>query len=79
MVVVSTQAEQIERFESTGWDKFRGGPENSLFSDARRGEGKACRFVIRNEGSLAEVRERAKEVFRELKKIALQRDERHSV
>jgi hypothetical protein len=30
-------------------------------------------FVIRNEGSLDEVRRRAKEVFQELKRIAVQK------
>ena len=34
---------------------------------------KLADFVIRNEGSLEETKKRAKEVFKELKKVALQK------
>ena len=79
MVVVSTQAEQIERLKVR--DGINSEEALRVLSSQMPVEEKVklADFVIRNEGSLAEVRERAKEVFRELKKIALQRDERHSV
>ena len=79
MVVVSTQAEQIERLKVR--DGINSEEALRILSSQMPVEEKVklADFVIRNEGSLAEVRERAKEVFRELKKIALQRDERYSV
>ncbi len=79
MVVASTQTEQIERL------KVRDGISSEealrILSAQMPVEEKVklADFVIRNEGSLAEVRERAKEVFRELRKIALQKtDQRRS-
>jgi len=79
MVVTSTQAEQIERLKVR--DGINSEEALRVLSSQMPVEEKVklADFVIRNEGSLAEVRERAKEVFRELKKIALQRDERYSV
>ncbi len=80
MVVTSTQTEQIERV------KVRDGKSSEeamrIIASQMPVEEKIklADFVIRNEGSLAEVREKAKEVFQELKKIALQkRDEHRSV
>ena len=79
VVVTSTQAEQIERL------KVRDGKnaEEAMGIIASQmpveEKVKLADFVIRNEGSLAEVRERAKEVFRELKKTALQKEKRRSV
>ncbi len=73
MVVASTQTEQIERL------KVRDGISSEealrILSSQMPVEEKVklADFVIRNEGSLVEVRERAKEVFRELRKIALQK------
>ncbi len=79
MVVASTQTEQIERL------KVRDGISSEeawrILSSQMPVEEKVklADFVVQNEGSLAEVRERAKEVFRELKKTALQKtDERRS-
>ncbi len=79
MVVVSTQAEQIERLKVR--DGVNSEEAQRILSSQMPVEEKVklADFVIRNEGALAEVRERAKEVFGELKKIALQRDRRHSV
>jgi len=74
IVVISTQAEQIERL------KVRDGIDSEaalriVFSQMPVEEKvKLADFVIRNEGSLAETRERAKEVFRELKKIAFDKE-----
>jgi dephospho-CoA kinase len=79
MVVTSTEAEQIERLKVR--DGINSEEALRILSSQMPVEEKVklADFVIRNEGSLAEVRERAKEVFGELKKIALQRDRRHSV
>jgi len=79
MVVVSTRTEQIERLKAR--DGINSEQALRILSSQMPVEEKVklADFVIRNEGSLAEVREKAKKVFRELKKIALQRDERHSV
>ncbi len=79
VVVTSTQTKQIERLKV----RDRITPEKSMriLSSQMPVEEKAklADFVIRNEGSLAGVRKKAKEVFLELKKIARQKDERHSV
>ncbi len=74
MVVVSTQAEQIERLKVR--DGINSGEALRILSSQMPVEEKVklADFVVRNEGSLAEVRERAKGVFRELKKIAFQRE-----
>ena len=79
MVVVSTRTDQIERQKAR--DGINSEQALRILSSQMPVEEKVklADFVIRNEGSLAEVREKAKEVFGELKKIALQRDERHSV
>ena len=79
MVVVSTRTEQIERLKAR--EGINSEQALRILSSQMPVEEKVklADFVIRNEGSLAEVREKAKKVFRELKKIALQRDERHSV
>ena len=79
MVVVSTRTEQIERLKAR--DGINSEQALRILSSQMPVEEKVklADFVIRNEGSLEEVREKAKKVFRELRKIALQRDERHSV
>ncbi len=80
MVVTSTQIEQIERVKAR--DGISSEEAMRIVSSQMPVEEKVklADFVIRNEGSLAEVREKAKEVFRELKKIALQKaDAHHSV
>ncbi len=79
VVVTSTQTKQIERLKV----RDRITPEKSMriLSSQMPVEEKAklADFVIRNEGSLAGVREKAKQVFLELKKIACQKDGRRSV
>lgn len=78
IVVIATRTEQIERL------KVREGINSEeamrIISSQMPVEEKVklADFVIRNEGSLAETRERAKEVFRELKKIVLERKRRTS-
>ena len=76
IVVTSTEEQQIERLKER---------EGASEEEARRilasqmsleGKLKVADFVIRNDGSLEETRRMAKEVFQELKKIALQRGER---
>ncbi len=73
MVVTSTQAEQIERLKVR--DGINSEEALRILSSQMPVEEKVklADFVIRNEGSKAEVRERAKEVFRELKMVAFQR------
>ena len=76
IVVTSTQTQQIKRL------KERDGisPEEVLriLSSQMPVEEKVvlADFVIRNEGSLEETKKRAKEIFKELKKIGLQTKER---
>jgi len=73
IVVTSTQSQQMERL------KKRDGrsPEEALklFSSQMLVEEKEklADFVIRNEGSLEEMKKRAKEVFKELKKRNLKK------
>ncbi len=79
VVVTSTQTEQIERLKVR--DGINSEEALRILSSQMPVEEKVklADFVIRNEESLTEVRERAKEVFRELKNIALQKDKRRSV
>ncbi|MGZ3603787.1 MAG: dephospho-CoA kinase [Thermodesulfobacteriota bacterium] len=79
MVVTSTQAQQFERLKARDGINFEEALRILSSQMPIEEKVKLADFVIRNEGSLAEVRKRTKEVFRELKKIALQRDEIHSV
>ncbi|MGZ3534078.1 MAG: dephospho-CoA kinase [Thermodesulfobacteriota bacterium] len=79
MVVTSTQAQQFERLKARDGINFEEALRILSSQMPIEEKVKLADFVIRNEGSLAEVRERTKEVFQELKKIALQRDEIHSV
>ena len=76
IVVTSTQKQQIERLkerEGASEEEAR----KVLASQMPLGEKlKVADFVIRNEGCLEETRRMTKEVFQELKKIALQRGER---
>lgn len=77
IVVISTQTEQIERLKER--DGINSEEALRILSSQMPLEEKAkfADFVIRNEGSIAETRKRAKEVFQALKKI--ERDERHPV
>ena len=79
IVVSSTRTQQIERLEER--DGISSEEAVRILSSQMPVEEKAklADFVIRNEGSLAETRERVKEVFQELKKIALQKDKHGSV
>jgi len=76
IVVTSTERQQIERLkerEGACEEEAR----NILSSQMALEEKlKVADFVIRNEGSLEETRRVAKEVFQELKRIALQKVER---
>ena len=73
IVVTSTRMQQIERLK----ERDGRSPEEALgiFSSQMPVEEKVklANFVIRNEGSLEETKRRAKEVFKELKKVVLQR------
>ncbi|OGQ01506.1 MAG: dephospho-CoA kinase [Deltaproteobacteria bacterium RBG_19FT_COMBO_46_12] len=76
IVVASTQTQQIERL------KERDGisPEEALriLSSQMPVEEKVklADYVIRNEGSIEEAKKRGKEVFKELRKVALQSKKR---
>jgi dephospho-CoA kinase len=76
IVVISTQLQQVERLEK----RDRRSPEEALklfSSQMPVGEKeKLADFVIRNEGSLEEMKKRAKEVFKQLKKSNLQKNKK---
>ena len=76
IVVASTQTQQIERL--TERDGIR--PEEALriLSSQMPVEEKVklADYVIRNEGSMEEAKKRGKEVFKELRKVALQEKKR---
>lgn len=76
IVVASTQTQQIERLK----ERDGIGPEEALriLSSQMPGEEKVnlADFVIRNEGSLEGTKKRAKEVFKELRKVVLQTKKR---
>jgi dephospho-CoA kinase len=74
IVITSTQMQQMERLK----ERDGRSPEEALrlfFSQMPVEEKvKLADFVIRNEGSLEETKKRAKEVFKELKKVMLQKN-----
>ena len=76
IVVASTQTQQIERLK----ERDRIGPEEALriLSAQMPVEEKVnlADFVIPNEGSFEETKKRAKEVFKELRKVVLQTKKR---
>jgi dephospho-CoA kinase len=76
IVVLSTEEQQIERLkERQGMD-----PEEArriiAAQIATEEKLKVADFVIRNEGPLEETVKRAREVFQELKRLALQKENR---
>jgi dephospho-CoA kinase len=76
IVVTTTQTQQIERLK----DRDGAKPEEALriVSSQMPLEEKVnlADFVIRNEGSLEETKNRAREVFKELRKVVLQTKKR---
>ena len=72
IVVASTQTQQIERLK--GRDGVTLEEAMRILSSQMPLEEKVklADYVIRNEGSIEEVKKRAKEVFKELRKVALQ-------
>ena len=73
IVVTSTEKQQIERLKKRdGVDQEEA--QRILFSQMPLEEKlKVADFVIQNEGSFEETRRRVKEIFQELKRIAIQR------
>jgi dephospho-CoA kinase len=73
IVVTSTQPQQIERLK----DRDGTNPEEALRIVSSqmplKEKLKFADYVIRNEGSMEETKKRAKEIFQELKKVALQK------
>jgi len=76
IVVTTTQTQQIERLK----DRDGAKPEEALRIVSSQmpleEKVKLADFVIRNEGSLEETKNRVREVFKELKKVALQTKKR---
>jgi dephospho-CoA kinase len=76
IVVTSTQAQQIGRLK----DRDGTNPEEALNIISSqmplKEKLKFADYVIRNEGSMEETQNRAREVYQELKKIALQKKRR---
>ena len=73
IIVTSTEKQQIERLKKRdGVDQEEA--QRILFSQMPLEEKlKVANFVIQNEGSFEETRRRVKEIFQELKRIAIQR------
>jgi dephospho-CoA kinase len=73
IVVTSTQAQQIDRLK----DRDGTNPEEALrilsSQMPLREKLKFADYVIQNEGSMEETKKRAREVYQELKKVALQK------
>ena len=73
IVVTSTQPQQIERLK----DRDGTNPEEALRIVSSqmplKEKLKFADYLIRNEGSMEETKKRAKEVYQELKKVALQK------
>jgi len=70
IVVTTTQAQQIDRLKKR--DGINAEKAMRMFSSQMPLEEKAKRadFVIRNDGSLQETKKKAREVFRELKRVS---------
>ena len=75
VVVTSTEEQQIERLKEREGMNQEGARKIIASQIASEEKLKVADFVIRNEGTLAETRKRTKEVFQELKRIALQKKE----
>jgi dephospho-CoA kinase len=76
IVVTSTERQQIERLkgrDGTSEEEARRILSSQMSLEEKL---KVADFVIHNEGSLKETRRMTKEVFQELKRIALQKGER---
>jgi dephospho-CoA kinase len=74
VVVTSTERQQIERLKEREGVSEEEAQKILSFQMSLEEKLKVADFVIHNEGSLAETRRTAKEVFHELKRIALQKD-----
>jgi dephospho-CoA kinase len=76
IVVTSTQTQQIERLK----DRDGTNPEEALRIVSSqmplKEKLKFADYLIRNEGSMEETKKRAREVYQELKKVALQKKRR---
>jgi dephospho-CoA kinase len=73
VVVTSKETQQIERLKKRA-GRTRDETQRIISSQmALEKKVKVADFIIQNEGSIAQTRRRAREVFRELRKIALQK------
>jgi dephospho-CoA kinase len=74
IVVTSSERQQIERLKEREGVSEEEARKIISSQMALKEKLKVADFVIRNEGSLEETRRMAKEVFQELKRMALQKD-----
>jgi dephospho-CoA kinase len=73
IVVTSTEKQQIERLREREGINQKGAQRIIASQMPTQEKVKVADFVIQNEGSLEEVERKAKEVFQELKRVALQK------
>jgi dephospho-CoA kinase len=76
IVVASTETQQIERLRNRNGVEEEEAQKVLASQMPLEEKLKVADFIIRNEGSLEETKRRAKEVFQELRRIALQKKER---
>jgi dephospho-CoA kinase len=76
IVVTTTQTQQIDRLKDRDGAKLEEALRIISSQMPLEEKVKLADFVIRNEGSLEETKKRAREVFKELKKVALQTKKR---
>ena len=77
IVVLSTEEQQIERLKERRGVNREEARRIIASQIATEEKLKGAHFVIRNEGSLEETVRRAREVFQELKRIAVQKGKGH--
>jgi dephospho-CoA kinase len=76
IVVASTETQQIERLRNRNGMEEEEAQKVIASQMPLEEKLKVADFIIRNEGSLEETKKRVKEVFQELRRIALQKKER---
>ncbi|OGP60265.1 MAG: dephospho-CoA kinase [Deltaproteobacteria bacterium RBG_13_52_11b] len=76
IVVTSTEEQQVQRLEDREGARREEAMRILAAQVPLQEKLRVADYVIRNEGLLEETRRRAKEVFRELKRIALEKDRR---
>jgi dephospho-CoA kinase len=77
IVVTTTQTQQIERLKDRDGTSLEEALRIVSSQMPIKEKLKFADYVIQNEGSLEETKKRAKEIFKDLKKVALHTKERH--